>query len=280
MAKSPKISVVIPTYNRASCIARTIDSVLAQTYDDYELIVVDDGSEDQTREVLRPYGDTIRYIYQRNCGVSVARNAGIMASQGDWVAFLDSDDEWMPTKLEKQIETADSDPSVVALVANAIIELSAQTEIDLFKIRGFQVDADISLIVSRPLSLIIELQPFTTPSLIVRRDTLFSVGLFDSSMTLYEDHDLMCRLAMKGPWAITGETLVRVYRRGDVGIALSMQHARDPLLSARNIMKTCVKLLTNPGLSRNERRLVRKRLSSFVLTRAWAFTSKALRVQP
>src|SRR5215831_13870333 len=92
----PFFSVIIPTYNRATCVGRAIESVLRQTFQDYELIVVDDGSTDKTAEVVRQYGERIVFVSQPNRGVSAARNAGVSRAAGDWVAFLDSDDEWLP----------------------------------------------------------------------------------------------------------------------------------------------------------------------------------------
>jgi glycosyltransferase involved in cell wall biosynthesis len=103
--KSPMVSVVIPTYNRAHLVSRAIQSVLDQTYRDFELIIVDDGSTDNTEEVVRAFHDA-RIIYLKqpsNRGVSAARNAGIKAAQGNYIAFQDSDDEWLPQKLEKQM---------------------------------------------------------------------------------------------------------------------------------------------------------------------------------
>ncbi|MBM2835200.1 MAG: glycosyl transferase [Candidatus Brocadiaceae bacterium] len=100
ISENVQVSVVIPTYNRAPYVIMAIESVLAQSYQDYEIIVVDDGSTDGTRDVLEPYRDRIRYMYQDNKGVSAARNTGIQESRGEWIAFLDSDDEWLPNKLE------------------------------------------------------------------------------------------------------------------------------------------------------------------------------------
>ena len=87
--KAPLVSIVIPTYNRSACVVKAVDSVLNQTFTDYELIVVDDGSTDDTKRNLDRYGDKIIYIYQNNSGVSAARNAGVTFSRGQWLAFLD-----------------------------------------------------------------------------------------------------------------------------------------------------------------------------------------------
>ena len=95
----PLVSVIIPTYNRAKMIRMTIDNVLEQTYRNFELIIVDDGSTDDTQSVLRGYGDRIRVVTQANAGPAVARNRGVEAAHGEIIAFQDSDDLWKPTKL-------------------------------------------------------------------------------------------------------------------------------------------------------------------------------------
>jgi glycosyltransferase involved in cell wall biosynthesis len=255
----PEISVIIPTYNRAACISNTIASVLSQTYKNYEIIVVDDGSADKTRESLEPYMDRIRYIYQDNRGVSAARNAGILAASGNWVAFLDSDDEWLPTKLEKQYQLIKNNPSIIASATNAAIVIPKKSDINVFDIRNVHLKSVGIILDDRPLKLIMNLQPFTS-TLMVRRETLMNMDLFDVAMTLYEDHDLMCRVALKGPWAITEEILVRMLRRGDTEVALSMQEETDPRMAVANVAKICEKLL-NDELATEEIQLVRKRLS-------------------
>ncbi len=104
--KRPTVSVIIPTYNRAHLLGRAIESVLDQTYQDFEIIVVDDASADETEEVVKSFGDDrINHIrHQKNKGGSAARNTGIKAARGEFIAFLDSDDEWVPKKLEKEID--------------------------------------------------------------------------------------------------------------------------------------------------------------------------------
>jgi glycosyltransferase involved in cell wall biosynthesis len=109
MDQNPCVSVIIPTYNRAEMLIRAIRSVLKQTYEDYEIIVVDDGSTDDTAKVMKAYeNDKFKYIrYSLNKGGAFARNLGLDSSRGKYIAFLDSDDEWLPTKLEKQTKFID-----------------------------------------------------------------------------------------------------------------------------------------------------------------------------
>ena len=120
MEKNPKVSVIIPTYNSAQFIIETLESVFAQTYKNYEVIVVDDGSTDNTKEVLKPYMSKIRYIYKENGGPASARNVGIKNARGEYIAFLDSDDLWLPEKLEKQIRYFEKHPEIDMVFADCI----------------------------------------------------------------------------------------------------------------------------------------------------------------
>ena len=109
--RKKKVSVIIPTYNRRVRLEKAVESVLGQTYPDFELIVVDDGSEDSTRDLISRYGSRISYLPQENRGVSAARNRGIAAARGELIAFLDSDDWWDKDKLKLQVKALEEDPS-------------------------------------------------------------------------------------------------------------------------------------------------------------------------
>jgi glycosyltransferase involved in cell wall biosynthesis len=121
-SSAPVVSVVIPTYNRAHCLPRAIESVLSQSYDRMEIIVVNDGSTDDTQSVLAEYGNRLHVISQPNAGVSAARNAGVLASRGEIVTFLDSDDEWMSSKVERQVLLLESaGPSTPCCFCNMVL---------------------------------------------------------------------------------------------------------------------------------------------------------------
>ncbi len=113
LSSKPLVSVIIPTYNRGWCLSEAIDSVLAQDFQDYELIVVDDGSTDNTREILNGYEHEIIVLQQANKGVSAARNRGIAEAGGQLIAFLDSDDVWLPRKLSRQVDFFKLNPEAV-----------------------------------------------------------------------------------------------------------------------------------------------------------------------
>src|SRR5262249_23976964 len=114
MRSSPSVSVIIPTYNCARYIATAVESVLAQRLEDQEILVIDDGSTDTTRETLARFGEKIHYIYQTNSGVSLARNRGLAVASGRYVAFLDSDDAWYPNKIHRQLEALKQNPGAAA----------------------------------------------------------------------------------------------------------------------------------------------------------------------
>lgn len=123
-----RASVIIPVYNGENTIARAIDSALAQDFHDFEVIVVDDGSVDSTRDVVRSYGSSIGYLHQENAGPSAARNAGAAAAAGEYFAFLDADDQWVAGRLEKTVAALERNPSAVAAFCTYLAHQSDGTE--------------------------------------------------------------------------------------------------------------------------------------------------------
>ena len=199
------ISVIIPVYNRAHLVSRAIDSVLEQSYEDYEVVVVDDGSNDGTADVVRNrYGDTSRLrllIRPGNRGVSAARNAGVADAKGSWLAFLDSDDEWKPRKLERQM----------AGLAASRLEVSHTNEIWIRN--GVHINQHKhhrkygGRIFLRALPLCI----ISPSSLLLSRSVFDEIGPFDESLPACEDYDLFLRLTCRHEVNFLDEKLVLKY---------------------------------------------------------------------
>jgi glycosyltransferase involved in cell wall biosynthesis len=229
--QTPIVSVVIPTHNRATFVAKAIDSVFNQRFTDYEVIGVDDGSTDATRTHLRTYGDRINYIYQPNAGVSAARNTGITASRGTWLAFLDSDDEWKPDYLAKQMAQVNGVAGVCMQATNCLFTALHGESRAYFDINGAMAafrGKDYALI-ERPFCFVITHVPWHVSSTIVRRDAITKAGLFDPTLTLSGDLDLMARVSLQGPFGMIKDELVDLYRRGQSTECLTDQVRNDPL---------------------------------------------------
>jgi glycosyltransferase involved in cell wall biosynthesis len=190
----PTISVIIPTYNGMNCISDTLDSVLCQTYKDYEIIIVDDGSTDNTKDVIEKYVEAypakVRYILQQNAGQGSARNRGIKESGGEYVAFLDHDDLWLPEKLEKQIELIDS------LKDNNVVVFGDQYEFDENGVTSKSAFKEISKPHNGFVFEKLFYQNFITSQTVLAKRGFFNkVGFFQEGITYVEDFDMWLRLA-------------------------------------------------------------------------------------
>lgn len=215
---NPQVSVVIPTHNRASTVVRAIRSVLRQTYQNFEIILVDDGSTDSTREVLEHLSDTrLRYIrHDRNLGGGAARNTGIEAARGKYIAFLDSDDEWLPEKLERQVQLLEkSDPSVGVIYSgySYIDENTCSIDSRVPRYRGLIID---ELLGGNVVG--------TASTVVVRRSCFGGVRRFDSSMLSCQDWDMWISLAKNFRFDFVPEILVR-YHCDDGGRITNDAHA-------------------------------------------------------
>jgi glycosyltransferase involved in cell wall biosynthesis len=182
----PLISAVIPSYNYGRFVCDAAQSALAQTYAPIEVIVVDDGSTDDTRERLEPYSDRIRYIYQENGGLSAARNTGIREARGEWIALLDADDLWHPQKLAVQLQAARAVPGS-GLIGAMPAEMFPQI---------LPAEPVVKRLTVRDLLLSV---PFGPSSALIRKKAFEKVGAFDESLKSVEDRDMWLRLAVHVP---------------------------------------------------------------------------------
>ena len=185
------VSVVIPTFNRAGKVARAVSSVLDQTFTDHEIIVIDDGSSDGTRETISQFGGRITYIaHPSNLGVSAARNTGIRRSSAPFLAFLDSDDYWLPEKLRAQIGFFETKPEAVA----------CQTK-EIWIRKGHRVNPRDRH--QKPSGDIFEpslrLCLVSPSAVMLKRSLLEEVGLFDEALPACEDYDLWLRISCRYP---------------------------------------------------------------------------------
>lgn len=198
---SPRVSIVIPAYNAERFIGAAIESALAQTYRNCELIVVDDGSTDATAAVVRKFGRRVTYLYQPNSRQAAARNRGIAASRGDLLAFLDSDDEWMPTKLEMQVSRFRDDPTL-GLVYCLVVRVDSTGRISHFQSSGRE-----GLVLAEILLGNLEFGGGST--MMVPRSVLDDIGGFDTTLSPCEDTDLFWRIAARYPVGCVQEHMVR-----------------------------------------------------------------------
>ena len=190
MVKNPTVSVIIPTYNRAHLIGKAVKSVLSQTYQDFEVIVVDDGSTDNTGEIVKSFNNfIIRYIsYSDNRGVSAARNTGIKNCQGEYIAFLDSDDEWLPEKLNKQMKIFESESSEVGVVYTGDYYVDEKDKeikkVHIPRKKGYIYEDLLKAEGGLYLSTVL-----------VKKECFTKVGLFDEDFPAREDLDMWIRIA-------------------------------------------------------------------------------------
>jgi glycosyltransferase involved in cell wall biosynthesis len=204
MTFTPRTSVIIPAYNAARFIGPTVESALRQTSTDHEIIVVDDGSTDGTHAALEPYLDQITYLAQDNAGRSAARNAGARLARGTYLAFLDSDDLFLPDKLTLQVPLLEADPRL-GLVASGHELIDQQGDL-IRQERPWlhQLSPDLQSIAKAGLAVI--------HAVLLRRTWFERVGGFDASLSAAEDMDLWLRLAVAGCHMTWAPAIVCQYR--------------------------------------------------------------------
>ncbi len=191
------VSVLIPTYNSGKFIAKAVQSVIEQTCSPYEVIVIDDGSTDETKDVLRQFGNSIKYFYQENRGPSSARNTSIKTAKGDYISFLDADDVWTPNKIEVQLDFLERHRDI-GLVFSDVEEFDEEKIILKRSRMADQVFGhDIALQVPLQEAYIKLLMKnfICTSTVMVKREYFKKVGFFDESLRIVEDRDMWLRIA-------------------------------------------------------------------------------------
>ena len=221
------ISVIIPTFNRALKVARAVASVLYQRYADYEIVVVDDGSDDDTRTFLKQFGKQItKIVHSKNRGVSAARNTGIRNTESPFIAFLDSDDYWLPGKLETQMDFFSTAPEAVI----------CQTEETWIRNGRFVNPAKKHQKLSGDLfNPSLKLCLISPSAVMVKRTLLDKVGLFDESLPACEDYDLWLRIACGYPVHLIKEW--HVVKEGGHPDQLSSRYRGMDLFRIESIVK-------------------------------------------
>ena len=229
MDKNSQVSVIIPTYNRGGIIKDAIDSVLSQDYENFELIIIDDGSNDHTSDVLNAYGDEIKIFFQKNKGVSAARNRGIAEATGQFIAFLDSDDIWLPQKLSVQVDFFNRMPDA----------LICQTE-EIWIRNGRRINPKKKH--RKPSGMIfkpsLELCLVSPSAVMVHRSIFHQIGEFDETLPACEDYDLWLRISCRFPIHLIDTPLI--IKRGGHDDQLSKGTGLDRfrIKSIRNIIQS------------------------------------------
>jgi glycosyltransferase involved in cell wall biosynthesis len=189
----PTVSVIIPAFNTAGLIAECIESVLAQTYRDFEIIVVNDGSPDTDllQRTLNPYRQQIRYVRQENRGPGGARNLGILQAAGKYIAFLDSDDKWLPNHLSAQMSMLLQDPSLDLVYADYVLVRDGKRVGHAFALEPQHPPVSFEKLLTEECTV-------GTSSTVARRQALIDAGLFDERFRCCEDFDLWLRMSFRG----------------------------------------------------------------------------------
>jgi glycosyltransferase involved in cell wall biosynthesis len=205
MTPRVSVSVIMPAYNAAVYLPYAIDSVIAQTCADWEIVIVDDGSTDHTRAVVDSYRpkleDKLRYIHQPNRGLPAARNTGISVARGEFIALLDADDVWLPHRLERGVRVMDADPGI-GLAHARVVRINAQGSITgQLKVQPKHMTGRIATYIYTRRAHIV------CPTVLFRKSCLETAGWFDETMQATEDRDLWFRIALRYKVAYIDEVL-------------------------------------------------------------------------
>jgi glycosyltransferase involved in cell wall biosynthesis len=243
--KTPAVSILMPAYKVDKYIGEALDSVFNQSFTDYEIIVVNDGSPDRLEEVLAPYMERIVYLKQENGGQSAARNRAIEIARGRYLALLDPDDIWRPDYLSMQMAIMESDPSIGVLYSDALLfgnpHYEGMTYMQTCPSRG---EVTLKKLITEECNVMI--------SALIRREVMHEVGLFDEALRSSEDFDLWVRIARLGHRIAFHRTPLVYYRRRPESLSA------DDTAMCKSILKVLEKLETM-GLSDEETEAVQQR---------------------
>jgi glycosyltransferase involved in cell wall biosynthesis len=235
--KTPLVSVIIPSYNRREMLLQAVAAVLAQTFTDYELIVVDDGSTDNTPAALAPYTGAITLLTGDNKGVSAARNDGVARARGEYVAFLDSDDLWLPDKLSRQVSFLAAHPEVLVCQTEEIWIKNGRR---INPAKKHRKPSGMIFFPSLALCLV-------SPSAVMIKKTFFrEIGGFDEMLPACEDYDLWLRISCRHPIHLINDPLV--IKRGGHEDQLSSAPGLDKFR-----IRALQKILDSPDLTQDMR---------------------------
>ncbi len=254
----PTVSVIIHTYNNEKFIAETIESVLNQTYKDYEIIIVDDGSVDGTRDALSPYKQKIRYHYKENGGIASAKNTGISLSEAEFVAFLDHDDLWVSDKLQLQMECFKENPQV-GLVYAQYTSFRDSKELRTKPEKGYSGWIFKELLAKSFIQ---------TSTVVVKKECLNAVGPYDESFSLGDEYDMFLRISKKFQCGFVDKGLTR-YRVHDTNASNN-----DFLFDNENL-GVYKKIYDNfTDLDAEEKKILRKRIARYSMKVAEGLNSQ------
>jgi glycosyltransferase involved in cell wall biosynthesis len=240
----PPVSVIIPAYNSALSLGAAIQSVLDQSYSEFEILVIDDGSTDDTEGVARSFGNRVSYFRQENGGAGAARNQGIARSQGKYVAFLDSDDVWLPTKLAEQIPMLDRDAEIGLVYTDwAVVPEQGEPEPSVLS----KLPAASGYVFEQ----LVQCGFILTSGTVVRRSCLDEIGDFDEHLSIAQDYDLWLRISYRWKVALLNKPLViKKNREGNLSSNL-------PKTAAERIVLFQKALSNFPEMPRHTRRLIK-----------------------
>lgn len=250
--KPPLVSVIVPAYNVADYIGDALNSVLAQTFTNYEIIVINDGSPDTEalEKVLAPYMSRIVYLKQENRGVSAARNTGIKTARGSLIAFLDGDDTWLPHYLEVQVPRIQADPTIDVLYPNVIMfGDSSEAGEEFMTICPSNGEVTFERLLLQECNV--------SNCSIARRETIIRAGLFDESLRSVEDFDLWLRVIKQGSRIVYHRDVLARYRRRQGSLTA------NPIWLSEHVLKVLTKTKQTMELTSSERVTLDNQLEHF-----------------